>query len=62
MIDRLGIPLLEVTTKPQLNEPIQVKQAARALGRLLRACRVKKDLGQYGKMLTYLSMMEIELN
>ena len=45
LIDRLGIPLLEVTTKPQLNEPIQVKQAARALGRLLRACRVKRGLG-----------------
>ncbi|MFL2941787.1 MAG: Glu-tRNA(Gln) amidotransferase subunit GatE [Candidatus Poseidoniales archaeon] len=45
LIDRLGIPLLEVTTKPQLKEPIQVKQAARALGRLLRACRVKRGLG-----------------
>ena len=45
LIDRLGIPLLEVTTKPQLKEPYQVKQAAKALGRLLRACRVKRGLG-----------------
>ena len=45
LLDRLGIPLLEITTKPQLNEPTQVQQAAKALGRLLRACRVKRGLG-----------------
>lgn len=45
LLDRLGIPLLEVTTKPQLNEPKQVQQAAKALGRLLRACNVKRGLG-----------------
>ena len=45
LLDRLGIPLLEITTKPQLNEPTQVQQAAKALGRLLRACHVKRGLG-----------------
>jgi len=45
LLDRLGIPLLEVTTKPQLKESKQVQLAAKALGRLLRACRVKRGLG-----------------
>ena len=45
LLDRLGIPLLEITTKPQLSEPTQVQQAAKALGRLLRACHVKRGLG-----------------
>ena len=45
LLDRLGIPLLEVTTKPQLKKPEDVQNAARALGRLLRACRVKRGLG-----------------
>lgn len=45
LLDRLGIPLLEVTTKPQLKTPENVKMAARALGRLLRACNVKRGLG-----------------
>ena len=45
ILDRLGIPLLEVTTKPQLKKPKDVQEAARALGRLLRACKVKRGLG-----------------
>tara|TARA_B100000029_G_scaffold126347_1_gene120006 strand:+ start:412 stop:2133 length:1722 start_codon:yes stop_codon:yes gene_type:complete len=45
LLDRLGIPLLEITTKPQLKTPEQVQNAAKALGRLLRACRVKRGLG-----------------
>ena len=45
LLDRLGIPLLEIATKPQLKKPEQVQNAARALGRLLRACRVKRGLG-----------------
>ena len=45
ILDRLGIPLLEVTTKPQLKKPKEVQEAARALGRLLRACKVKRGLG-----------------
>ena len=45
LLDRLGIPLLEITTKPHLREPRHVQNAARALGRLLRACKVKRGLG-----------------
>ena len=45
LLDRLGIPLLEVTTKPQLKKSKDVQEAARALGRLLRACKVKRGLG-----------------
>jgi len=45
LLDRLGIPLLEITTKPQLKKPKDVQDAARALGRLLRACKVKRGLG-----------------
>ncbi|MEC9332985.1 MAG: Glu-tRNA(Gln) amidotransferase subunit GatE [Candidatus Thermoplasmatota archaeon] len=45
LLDRLGIPLLEITTKPQLKKPEYVKNAARALGRLLRACKVRRGLG-----------------
>ena len=37
--------MLEITTKPQLKSPEQVQNAARALGRLLRACKVKRGLG-----------------
>jgi len=45
LLDRLGIPLLEITTKPQLNDSNDVQKAAKAIGRLLRACNVKRGLG-----------------
>ncbi len=45
LLDRLGIPLLEITTKPQLNNSQDVQKAAKAIGRLLRACNVKRGLG-----------------
>jgi len=45
LLDRLGIPLLEITTKPQLNDSRDVQKAAKAIGRLLRACNVKRGLG-----------------
>ncbi|MEO2154735.1 MAG: Glu-tRNA(Gln) amidotransferase subunit GatE, partial [Nanoarchaeota archaeon] len=44
-LDRLGIPLVEITTKPELNEPEEVKEAAYKIGRLLRATKVKRGLG-----------------
>ena len=40
LLDRLGVPLLEITTKPQLNDSKDVQKAAKAIGRLLRACNV----------------------
>jgi len=45
LLDRLGIPLLEITTKPQLKDSNDVQKAAKAIGRLLRACNVKRGLG-----------------
>jgi len=45
LLDRLGIPLLEITTKPQLKDSCDVQEAAKAIGRLLRACNVKRGLG-----------------
>ena len=45
MLDRLGVPLLEITTKPQLNDSNDVQKAAKTIGRLLRACNVKRGLG-----------------
>jgi glutamyl-tRNA(Gln) amidotransferase subunit E len=44
-LDRLGIPLVEIATKPDLNEPEEVKEAAYKIGRLLRATKVKRGLG-----------------
>ena len=45
LLDRLGIPLIEITTKPQLKDSGDVQKAAKAIGRLLRACNVKRGLG-----------------
>ena len=45
LLERLGVPLLEISTAPQLHTPEAVQAAARALGRLLRACHVRRGLG-----------------
>ncbi|MEO2236825.1 MAG: hypothetical protein ABGW95_01055, partial [Candidatus Poseidoniia archaeon] len=45
LLDRLGVPLLEISTAPQLHSPEAVQAAARAMGLLLRACRVRRGLG-----------------
>jgi glutamyl-tRNA(Gln) amidotransferase subunit E len=44
-LDRLGIPLVEIATKPDLKSPEQVKEAALKIGEILRACKVKRGLG-----------------
>jgi Glu-tRNA(Gln) amidotransferase subunit E-like FAD-binding protein len=44
-LDRLGIPLVEITTKPELYTPEQIKECALKLGEILRACRVKRGIG-----------------
>ena len=44
-LDRLGIPLLEVTTDPSMKHPEQVKEVAYHLGQILRSTRVKRGLG-----------------
>jgi len=45
-IDRLGVPLIEVTTGPVLQSPDEVEKVAYAIGTVLRATRkVKRGLG-----------------
>lgn len=44
-LDRLGIPLVEITTFPDMNSPEQIKEAALKLGEILRACKVKRGIG-----------------
>lgn len=44
-LDRLGIPLVEITTAPDLNSPEQIKEAALKIGEILRACDVRRGIG-----------------
>jgi glutamyl-tRNA(Gln) amidotransferase subunit E len=45
-IDRLGVPLIEVTTGPVMESPDEVERVAYAIGTILRATRkVKRGLG-----------------
>ncbi len=44
-LDRLGIPLVEIATKPELDTPEKIKECALKIGEILRACRVKRGIG-----------------
>lgn len=44
-IDRLGIPLIEVTTAPDIKNAKQAKETALQLGSILRSCKVRRGLG-----------------
>ncbi|MCX8158125.1 MAG: Glu-tRNA(Gln) amidotransferase subunit GatE [Candidatus Diapherotrites archaeon] len=45
-LDRLGIPLIELSTTPCLKTPTEVKEAALAIGELLRiTCKARRGLG-----------------
>jgi Glu-tRNA(Gln) amidotransferase subunit E-like FAD-binding protein len=44
-LDRLGIPLVEIATKPDIKSPEQCKEVALHLGDILRACKVKRGIG-----------------
>jgi Glu-tRNA(Gln) amidotransferase subunit E-like FAD-binding protein len=44
-LDRLGIPLVEVTTSPDMDTPEKIKEAALKIGEVLRACKVKRGIG-----------------
>ncbi len=44
-LDRLGIPLVEIATYPDLHNPEQVKECALKIGEILRACKVKRGIG-----------------
>ena len=44
-LDRLGIPLVEIVTAPDLKNPEHVKETALILGDILRSCKVKRGIG-----------------
>ena len=44
-LDRLGIPLVEVATKPDMDTPEKIKETALKIGEILRACKVRRGLG-----------------
>jgi len=44
-LDRLGIPLVEIMTRPEMASPEQIKEAALKIGEILRACKVKRGIG-----------------
>ncbi len=44
-LDRLGIPLVEIATKPEMDSPEKIKEAALKIGEILRACKVKRGIG-----------------
>ena len=44
-LDRLGIPLIEIATSPDIKNPVQAKEAALYIGNVLRSCDVKRGIG-----------------
>lgn len=44
-LDRLGIPLVEITTDPSISDPHQLRDVAYQIGQVLRSTRVKRGLG-----------------
>lgn len=44
-LDRLGIPLVEISTKPDIKNAKQVKEAALKIGEILRSTKVRRGIG-----------------
>ena len=44
-LDRLGIPLVEIGTSPDIKDPEHAKETAEIIGMILRATKVKRGLG-----------------
>jgi len=44
-LDRLGIPMLEVVTAPDIKTPEQAKDVALEIGDILRSCKVRRGIG-----------------
>ena len=44
-LDRLGIPLVEIATAPDIKNPEQAKEVALYIGNILRSCKIKRGLG-----------------
>jgi len=44
-LDRLGIPLIEIATAPDIKTPEQMKEVALYIGQVLRSCNVRRGIG-----------------
>jgi len=44
-LDRLGIPLIEIATSPDIKSAEQAKEVALYIGDILRSCKVKRGIG-----------------
>ncbi|MFH1787483.1 MAG: hypothetical protein ABH811_01700, partial [archaeon] len=44
-LDRLGIPLVEIVTAPDINTPEQAKQVSLKIGEIIRSCKVRRGIG-----------------
>jgi len=44
-LDRLGIPLIEIATAPDIKSAEQAKEVALHIGNVLRSCKVKRGIG-----------------
>ncbi len=44
-LDRLGIPMVEVVTAPDVKTPEQAKEVALHIGEILRSCKVRRGIG-----------------
>jgi Glu-tRNA(Gln) amidotransferase subunit E-like FAD-binding protein len=44
-LDRLGIPLVEIATNPDIKNPGQAQEVALHIGEVLRSCNVKRGIG-----------------
>lgn len=44
-LDRLGIPLVEISTRPDLKSPAHVKETALKIGDILRSVKVRRGIG-----------------
>ena len=44
-LDRLGIPLVEIATSPDIKSAEQAKEVAMYIGDVLRSCKVKRGIG-----------------
>ena len=44
-LDRLGIPLVEIVTAPDVKTPEQAKEVALHIGGILRSCKVRRGIG-----------------
>ncbi len=44
-LDRLGIPLVEIATEPDMKDAEQVKEVALYIGKILRSCKIRRGIG-----------------